>query len=76
MSDFQNLLVQRLQARIDAGAMSAASVRIERRDDLLLDWTGGRLDFDPGAPPATSDSVFLIASITKPMTCCCVARLI
>ena len=76
MNDFQDLITQRLAARIEADAMSAASVRIERRGDLLLDWTGGCLDFGPDAPPATSDSVFLIASITKPMTCCGVATLI
>ena len=76
MDDFQDLIVRRLEARIGAGAMSAASVRIERHGDLLLDWTGGRLDFEPGAAPATSDSVFLIASITKPMTFCGVAKLI
>jgi len=76
MSDFQDLIVRRLEERIDAGVMSAASVRIEQGSDLLLDWTGGRLGFNPGAVPAASDSVFLIASITKPMSCCGVAKLI
>jgi len=76
LNDFKDLIVSRLRQRIDAGAMSAASVRVERGDDLLLDWTGGRLDFNRDAAPATSDSVFLIASITKPMTCCAVAKLI
>ncbi|MBM3957946.1 MAG: beta-lactamase family protein, partial [Gemmatimonadetes bacterium] len=76
MTDFADLIVHRLQQRIEAGAMSAASVRVERRGEPLLDWTGGRLGFEPGAGAATPDSVFLIASITKPMTCCGVAKLV
>jgi len=76
MNDYDDLIIQRLQSRIDAGAMSAASVRIERGAELLLEWTGGRLDFGTDAPAATPDSVFLIASITKPMACCGVAKLI
>ena len=76
MTDFKNLIVRRFEERIEADAMSAASVRIEQRGDVILDWAGGRLDFDSGAAPIGTDSVYLIASITKPMTCCGVAKLI
>ena len=31
MSDFQDLIIQRLEGRISAGAMSAAAVRVEQR---------------------------------------------
>ena len=47
MSDFQDLITQRLEARIEAGAMSAASIRIQRGVHVLLNWAGGRLDFGP-----------------------------
>jgi CubicO group peptidase (beta-lactamase class C family) len=56
--------------------MSAASIRIERRGEVLLDWAGGRRDFTPTSSPATTDSVFHIASISKPMTTSVVAKLI
>lgn len=78
MSDsFDDRIVQLLEQRIAAGdGMSAASIRIERRDDVLLEWLGGRMDFDSEAAPVTPDSVFRIASVTKPMSCCGVAKLI
>lgn len=76
MSDFQDRIVRRLEDRIDAGAMSAASVRIERRGELLLEWAGGRRDFDSAAPPANVESIYHIASISKPMSTSGVAKLI
>jgi CubicO group peptidase (beta-lactamase class C family) len=75
-SDFQQLIIDRLEDRISVNAMSAAAVRVERRGDLLLDWAGGRRDFTPESSPATTDSVFHIASISKPMTTTTVAKLI
>lgn len=76
MSDFQELIVRQLEDRTEANAMSAASVRIERRGELLLDWAGGRRDFDLNSPPATTGSVFHIASISKPMSTSGVTKLI
>ncbi|MDP6665858.1 MAG: serine hydrolase domain-containing protein, partial [Dehalococcoidia bacterium] len=76
MSDFQDLIVRRLEDRIDSGAMSAASVRVERRGELLFEWAGGTRGFDSAAPPADTESVFHVASISKPMAACGVANLI
>ena len=76
MSDFNRRIIELLQSRIEAGAMSAAAVRIERGDELVLEWAGGRLGFDPDTAALTPDSVFLIASIAKPMACAAVAKLI
>ena len=76
MSDFQELIVNRLEDKIASGAMSAASIKIERRGELQMEWAGGRRDFDSAAPPADTDSVFNIASITKPMVTSAVASLI
>ena len=49
--------------------MSAASLHIEQHGEVLLDWAGGRLGFDPSAARVTPESVFLVASITQPITC-------
>ncbi len=76
MSDFQDLIVSRLEDRIESGAMSAASVRIERRGEVLLEWAGGKRDFDLAAVAADTESVFHVASISKPMSTCGVANLI
>ncbi|MDA1280930.1 MAG: serine hydrolase [Chloroflexi bacterium] len=76
MSDFQELIVRRLEARIAVNAMSAAAIRIERRGEILLDWAGERRDFTSSSSPATTDSVFHIASISKPMTTSTVSKLI
>jgi len=76
MSNFQGLITHRLQERIDAGAMSAAAVRVERRSEVLLDWAGGRRDFTAESDPANTESVFHIASISKPMVTIGVAKLI
>ena len=76
MSEFQELIVHRLESRIAANAMSAAAIRIERGGDVLLDWAGGLRDFSPASAPAGTDSVFHIASISKPMTTSTVTKLI
>jgi len=76
MSDFQELIVSRLEDKIASGAMSAASIRIERRGELEMEWAGGRRDFDSAAPPVDTESVFNVASITKPMVTSAVATLI
>ena len=76
MSNFQELVTGLLQSRIEAGAMSAAAVRIEQRGEVLLDWAGGRRDFSLGAPAASTDSIFHVASISKPMSTSGVVKLI
>ena len=76
MSDFKEVIIRRLQDRIDAGAMSAAAVRIERRGEVLLDWAGGTYEFDKTSPAIDTDSIFLVASITKPMVTSCFAKLV
>jgi CubicO group peptidase (beta-lactamase class C family) len=76
VSDFQDLIVRRLQGRIDAGAMSAASIRVERQGEVLLDWAGGHSDFKTGSTAASTESIYHIASISKPMSTTGVAKLI
>ncbi len=76
LTDFRDGIVRLFESRITAAAMSAASLHIEKRGEVPLEWAGGRLDFNPSASPATPESVFLIASITKPMSCAAVVTLI
>jgi len=56
--------------------MSAAAVRVERRGEVLLDWAGGHRRFDSSSDPANTESVFHIASISKPMATTGVSKLI
>jgi CubicO group peptidase (beta-lactamase class C family) len=76
VSDFQDLVIRRLEDTIGTGVMSAASVRIDQRGETLLEWTGGKRDFGPSAPPADTDSVYYIASVSKPMSTTGFANLI
>jgi CubicO group peptidase (beta-lactamase class C family) len=76
MSEFQGPIINRLEERIAAGAMSAAAVRVERRGELLLDWAGGTRKFDTSSPAINTDSVFQVASISKPMVTSGFAKLI
>jgi CubicO group peptidase (beta-lactamase class C family) len=76
LSEFQDLIIRRLQDRIDVNGMSAAAVRVERHGEVLLDWAGGRRDFTPTSGPVGTESIFHIASISKPMTTSAVAKLI
>ena len=47
--------------------MSAASVRIEKCGEPLLDWATGYREFDTNSPAIDTNSVFHVASISKPM---------
>lgn len=76
MSDFQDLIIHRLEDRINAGAMSAAAVRIEKIGDLLLDWAGGTSEFDLNSQPVNTGSIFHVASISKPMVTSAFVKLI
>src|SRR3982751_4873158 len=59
-----------LKAEIDAGNVGAAAILVARDGRIVLHEGYGRLSREPGAPAVLSDSVFLLASITKPVTAC------
>ncbi len=61
MSDFQDLITQRLKARIEAGAMSAASIRIQRGDHILL--TNGLLEPEEEGPTLQACSNIAAAAL-------------
>ncbi len=53
---------------LDAGQISAASLTVARRGRLVLSRGFGHQRPEPGARAVDSESIFLLASITKPVT--------
>ena len=59
---------QLIRTQVDSGAVRAAAVLVARDGRIVLQKQFGKLSSTPDAPPVTPDSVFLVASITKPVT--------
>jgi CubicO group peptidase (beta-lactamase class C family) len=53
---------------VDQHRIGAAALLVARRGGIVLDRAYGHLSPSPGAPITRPDSVFLVASITKPVT--------
>jgi CubicO group peptidase (beta-lactamase class C family) len=56
--------------------VGAAALLVARRGGIVLDRGFGRFSPQPGSPPVRSDSAFLVASITKPVTACALMLLV
>ena len=67
---------QVLQAEIDRGRISAASLLVARGGAVVCDAGFGRIRPQDGAPATAPDSIFLVASITKPVTAVAVMLLV
>ncbi len=59
-----------IQAEVDSGQLGAAAILVARNGRILLHRGYGRLSTAPDAAAVKPDSVFLVASITKPVTAC------
>jgi CubicO group peptidase (beta-lactamase class C family) len=59
---------QILNTEIDRGGISAATLLVTRGNEVVFDAGFGRLRPEDGAPAVAPDSIFLVASITKPVT--------
>ncbi len=59
---------QLLESEIASGKLGAAAILVARKSRVLLHRGFGRLSSAPDAPAVRPDSVFLVASITKPVT--------
>src|SRR5436305_446652 len=59
-----------LKTEVDSGKLGAAAILVARDGRIVLHAGYGRLSHEPGAPAVRPDSVFLLASITKPVTAC------
>ena len=65
-----------LASEIQHGKIGAASILVARRGTIVLHRGLGRLSRQDGSPAVTPDSVFLLASITKPVTACSMMLLV
>ncbi len=69
MSEAQlDVASQILNTEIDRGGISAATLLVARGNEVVFDAGFGRLRPEDGAPAVAPDSIFLVASITKPLT--------
>jgi serine-type D-Ala-D-Ala carboxypeptidase len=60
-------LTQLLKAGLAQGVYTAAAALVGRRGELKWQATAGRVSLDPAAPATTPDTVFDLASLTKPL---------
>jgi CubicO group peptidase (beta-lactamase class C family) len=67
---------QMLESEVKAGRIGAAAIIVARHGKVVLHKGYGRLSPEPDSPPATPDSIFLLASITKPVTACALMLLV
>jgi CubicO group peptidase (beta-lactamase class C family) len=65
-----------IQSEVESGRVGAAAILVARHGRVVLHRGFGRLSPAPGAAPVSPDSVFLLASITKPVTACSLMLLV
>jgi CubicO group peptidase (beta-lactamase class C family) len=65
-----------LSGEVTEGRVPAASIIVARRERVVLHKAFGRTGREPGSRSITPDSVFLLASITKPVTACALMLLV
>ena len=65
-----------IAAEIESGRMGAAAIIVARHGRVVLHRGFGRLSPISRAPAVRRDSVFLVASITKPVTACALMLLV
>jgi CubicO group peptidase (beta-lactamase class C family) len=65
-----------IASEVERGRITAAAILVARDSTIVLSEGFGRLSPGPEATPVTPDSVFLLASITKPFTACALMCLV
>ena len=65
-----------LESETSSGRVLAASLLVAHDERIVVHKGFGRLAPDPGARPTVPDTIFLLASITKPVTACAVMLLV
>jgi CubicO group peptidase (beta-lactamase class C family) len=65
-----------IQSEVESGRLGAAAILVARHHRVVLHRGFGRLSRAPSAPAVRPDSVFLLASITKPVTACALMLLV
>src|SRR5262245_54861977 len=64
-----------LEGAVGDGTIPGAAICVTRRGAIVAHRGFGRCGPEPDAPPVTRDTVFLIASVTKPIVCSTVVQL-
>lgn len=75
-ADRLNAAAEILAGEVREGRVLAASLLVARRERIVLHRGFGRLAPAPDSPAVTPDTVFLLASITKPVTACALMLLV
>lgn len=65
-----------IESEVKAGKLGAASIIVARRGKIVLHKGYGALNPTPDSPRVQPDSIFLLASITKPVTACALMLLV
>jgi CubicO group peptidase (beta-lactamase class C family) len=65
-----------IQSEVESGRLGAAAILVARHGRVVLHRGFGRLSLAADAPAVQPDSVFLLASITKPVTACSLMLLV
>ena len=68
--------VRPLETETSSGRVLAASILVARDERIVLHKSFGRLAPAPGSRAALPDTIFLLASITKPVTACAIMLLV
>ena len=67
---------QLIQEQVESGLVGAAALLVEHNGKIEVEQGFGSLSRKAGAKPCRSDSVFLVASISKPVTAMAVMKLV
>lgn len=65
-----------LESEVSAKRVGAAAIVVGRNGRVVLSKGFGTLSPESGSPAVTADSIFLLASITKPVTACALMLLV
>jgi len=65
-----------LEAEVQSGRITSASLLVARKGTLVTHQGFGHLSPQEGSPQTQPDSIFLLASITKPVTACALMLLV
>ena len=65
-----------IQEQVESGLVGAAALLVARNGKIEVEQGFGSLSRKAGAKPCKSDSIFLVASISKPVTAMAVMRLV
>lgn len=67
---------QLIQEQVESGLVGAAALLVAHNGKIEVEQGFGSLSRKAGAKPCRSDSIFLVASISKPVTAMAVMRLV